>query len=90
MSDKPSERVFRVADRPGYHTSGIPWEMIASHEKQARINHGQSIQRLHDRGGLAWGEALAVLEDRPWKSEPMEKSKAAIMDLVAVWLASRP
>ncbi len=25
----------------------IPWEMIGSHETQAKINHGQSLARLN-------------------------------------------
>ena len=42
----------------------IPWAMIASHEAQAQKNHGQSLGRLADRGGLAPSEAVAILEGR--------------------------
>lgn len=52
----------------------IPWELIAPHEAQARKNHGQTLERLHQRGGLSPCEALAVLENREW--HPMEDGQA--------------
>lgn len=42
----------------------IPWSMIAPHERQARENHDQSLERLAQRGGLGPYEACLVLEDR--------------------------
>lgn len=42
--------------------SSIPWEMIEPCEKQALINHGQSLERLAERQGLAPTEILAVLD----------------------------
>ena len=42
----------------------IPWAMIEPHEKQAKINHYQTLQRLSERGGLSPLEAICVLEDR--------------------------
>lgn len=53
-----------VATRIGH----IPWDTIMPHEPQALHNHGsQSCMRLAERGGLTPDEAVAVLEDRPWK-----------------------
>lgn len=75
--------LFRVGDKPGYHASGIPWKMIACHERQAARNHGQTLQRLHDRGGLSWCEALAILQDRPWRVEP--NAKTLVTEMVAKW-----
>lgn len=46
----------------------VPWSAVAPHEAQARINHTQSLERLAQRGGLTWGELLAVLCNRPWRS----------------------
>ena len=37
----------------------IPWAMIAPHERQADLNHDQSLERLAQRGGLNACEALA-------------------------------
>lgn len=47
-------------------TETIPWVIIGWHEDQAQKNHYQRLERLAERGGLSWSEALAVLEDRPW------------------------
>lgn len=44
----------------------IPLDIVKSHEKQALRNHGQSLQRLAERGGLGWIEMLCVLEDREY------------------------
>lgn len=44
----------------------IPWEIVEPHEKQALNNHcGQSLQKLHNRGGLCPGELWYVLHDKP-------------------------
>jgi hypothetical protein len=41
----------------------IPWGVIAPHEGQAQRNHGQSLQRLAERGGLGVGEFWYVMND---------------------------
>lgn len=45
----------------------VPWEIIAPHEAQAKTNHGQTLERLRERGGLGAAEVVAILEDRPWR-----------------------
>lgn len=45
-------------------TDYIPYAVIEPHEEQALKNHGQTFQRLAERGGLCYSEALAVLKDR--------------------------
>jgi hypothetical protein len=42
----------------------IPWEVIAPHERQANVNHGQSLETLARLGGLSPYELLAVLLDQ--------------------------
>lgn len=44
----------------------VPWGMMERHADQARRNHGQTLDRLAERGGLAASEACAILGDRPW------------------------
>ena len=44
--------------------NSVPWGLIEPHDAQAKRNHGQSLRRLSERGGLAPSEAVAVLEDR--------------------------
>ena len=58
----------------------LPWNIIAPHERRARLNHaGQSLAELAQRGGLTASEALAILENRPFCS---------IDDAAAVWRLS--
>lgn len=57
---------FPILERAGGKFT-IPWELIAQHEEQALKNHGQTLKRLAERGGLSFCEALAVLEDRQWR-----------------------
>lgn len=76
-------RLFRVGYKPDYHDGGIPWSVIAPHELQARRNHGQSLERIHARGGLVWSEALAVLEDREWASMDREEARRQVEAIVA-------
>lgn len=83
MTETATPVVFRVGDQPGRHLTGIPWAMIAQHERQAQRNHFQSLQRLHDRGGLVWSEALAVIEDRAWSNVP--DAKARVLAAVELW-----
>lgn len=64
-------KLFPIMAEYGGHakentTDYIPWEVIAAHEEQAMRNHSQTLQRLAERGGLSYCEALAVIDDRPW------------------------
>ena len=54
-----------ILRRPDFR---LPWHVIAPHAKQAMSNHGQTLQRLAERGGLSFCEAAAILEDRKWVS----------------------
>lgn len=63
----------------------IPWEMIAPHEKQAHLNHDQSLAGLARRGGLSYSEAIAVLEDRDWHSIPIMEAVDSLAKLVKEW-----
>ena len=60
----------------------IPWKSIAPHEKQALINHGQSLEKLASRGGLSWCEALAVLQDSKFIEMPEEEAKEKVLALL--------
>jgi hypothetical protein len=73
------EKLFPVMGGPA-----VPWVVIAPHERQAQRNHGQSIQRLADRGGLSPCELLAVLEDRQlgWEGPNDEAAKPLVQAIV--------
>lgn len=61
----------------------IPWEVIAPHEKQAQINHYQTLTRIAERGGLSWSEALAVLEDRQFEQIDEIVAKDMVIKIVS-------
>lgn len=66
----------------------VPWRMMAPHEAQAYRNHSQSLSELARRCGLSICEALAVVEDRPWRQMPAEEARAALKSWVEVHYAT--
>lgn len=53
----------------------IPWGMVAPHDAQAKANHcGQDLAKLQSRAGVSYCEALAILDDRPWRA--MDENEA--------------
>lgn len=69
--------------------SEVPFEFIAQHEKQAQRNHGQSLERLAQRGGLAASEALDIVEGRPLgSSRPCLLNEHYLINLVRAWRAA--
>lgn len=64
----------------------IPFAMIAPHESNAQRNHGQSLNRLADRGGLAASEAIAILEGLRWGSvKNCLENERYLINLVRKW-----
>lgn len=80
-------RLRRELERLGCPRS-VPWRLLAPHEKQALRNHGQTMQRLAERGGLSPAELMCVLEDKHW-SERVDDA-AAVPDLLRVVAALQP
>lgn len=60
----------------------VPWDIVAPHERQAGLNHRQTLDRLAERGGLDPRELYAVMHDEPW--QPLDMN-----DCVA-WLRTLP
>lgn len=58
----------------------VPWELVAAHAKQAKLNHDQTLERLAERGGLDPRELWCVVHGKPWRERP------TIEDALA-WLA---
>ncbi|HUV07929.1 MAG TPA: hypothetical protein VMX75_09385, partial [Spirochaetia bacterium] len=56
-SKKLEETPYPIQDGPT-----IPWSVIAPHEAQCKRNHGQSLKRLAERGGLGAAEAYCVVK----------------------------
>ena len=74
-------RKLRAAGQ-GLVVVGIPWSLIAPHESQARANHGQTLERLAERGGLGSCEAVAVLEDRRWHRMAHGEANATLVRIL--------
>ena len=60
----------------------VPWALMAACERQAQANHGQSINQLARRGGLASSEAVALLEGRRWQPMAARAADARLQELV--------
>lgn len=71
-------------------TEYIPHDVIGCHEKQAMINHGQTLQRLAERGGLSYCEALAVIEDRKWTRIEQDEAKPKVLKIIMDFELSSP
>lgn len=52
-------------DRSDGPTS-VPWSIVEPHREQALRNHGQTLERLAERGGLGWAELFAVMAGRSY------------------------
>lgn len=63
-----AERLMPLMDTP------LAIRFDALDEAQAQANHGQTLDRLRQRGGLELSEAAAIREKRKW--EPMTHSLA--------------
>lgn len=46
------------------HSTEMYIRMDVLNERQAQINHGQSLARLNERGGISAAEAMAIIERR--------------------------
>jgi hypothetical protein len=58
----------------------ISWNLIASHEVQARRNHFQTLEELAERGGLSPAELMCVIHDHDFI--PEIKSEHSVMWLL--------
>lgn len=58
------------------HPLAIPAALLDA--RQAMENHGQTLERLAERGGLSLDEAAAVAERRRWRKMTADESLAAL------------
>lgn len=88
-TQSPVEARFPVLDqrhrqeRSVAFPTAVPWAFVAPHEQQAERNHGQTLRRLAERGGLSPCELVAVLEDRRWHAMDDAAAVARLMELLA-------
>ena len=63
----------------------ISVDVIKPHEKQAVINHMQTLEQLARRGGLSWVEMLFVLKDEnyDYKTQLSEMSaRTKVLEII--------
>lgn len=79
---------------PPPHT--VPWEWIAQFERQAVANHGQTLQRMAERGGMGWCEILAIATGQNLRGAfklchelGTCDAQTKVLELVAAWEATR-
>lgn len=48
------------------YLKSMPMDMLLPHEKQAIRNHGQTLKRLAERGGICPSEALSIMDGLHW------------------------
>ena len=86
MSSEAIKKKFPVITTPRRDGAFIFWDMIEPHREQAHRNHGQTLERLAERGGLGPEELVAVLEDRAYYPMKYEEAERRLGELVSNWL----
>lgn len=83
----PDDRfpILGTAQRVGGPALTVPMDFVAGYEKQAKANHGQTINRLKERGGLAWAELEAVLAGRSYHRMGLDDAHERVMRRVCIW-----
>lgn len=52
------------------------WEPTAEDRRWSDRNHGQSLERLAQRGGMSWCEMAAIIGHRRWEKADQKAAKA--------------
>lgn len=77
----------------------VPWAWISQFENAAQTNHGQTLTRLSERGGLTWSEMKWLIEGRVNRAEyPTPDSAVAfetacmklVLERINAWKNSIP
>jgi hypothetical protein len=75
-----------VGNKPAFANDVFPFSLF--NEEQARRNHGQSLRRLAERGGLSWCEAAAIIERREWRAMDDAEAERIVRAALAALKAS--
>jgi hypothetical protein len=85
-SPMPVQSEYDHENRCYTKTRDIPWAMLEPHDEQAKRNHGgQNLQVLRRRHGISACEALAILDDREWRSIPTKAAHDELERRIADW-----
>lgn len=78
MSEPFKMPVMSRGDGQEYFT----WVPTAAHREQAKFNHGQTLERLRERGGVDWMELYWILKGLGWGAN---KATAENEDICKRW-----
>ncbi len=71
----------------GVSIKQIPMRLLLPYEKQAVRNHGQSLQRLAERGGMNACEILGIIRGLSWSQlKHYPDDEASLIK----WVAAQP
>lgn len=89
MSDV--EETFPVHPSDRHLMESVPWDWLAKYQRQVERNHGQTLQRLAQRGGLSIEEIRCAIAGERLFLRTVDKSKshAAICGAITSWRAMR-
>jgi hypothetical protein len=79
-----------VGGRPSHRNEVFPLELFKPHQRQALHNHGQTLERLAQLGGLSWAEALAILEGCTVLDGPIRGHETMFRVKLAAWRREHP
>jgi len=48
------------------YPASIPWSVVAPHAARAQYNHGQTLERLNERGGCSPNEIYCIVHHLKW------------------------
>lgn len=89
MTNSSNTKKFPVMTTPRREGAFISWEIIEPHREQAHRNHGQTLERLAERGGLGPEELVAVLEDRLWHPMDYKEAESRLGELISNWFLTK-
>jgi len=61
--------------------TGLAIRMDLLNEEYAQSNHGQSLDKLANRGGLDLQEALAIIEHRKWMPQETKETLQVLLKI---------
>lgn len=68
--------IFRMPIQHAGKGACIEWTPTERDRRRANKNHGQTLERLAQRGGMDWGEMAAILCDEDWGKIRQEGAQA--------------
>ena len=83
--------MFRVLEnltaRDPVDSWSVPWALVEQWRSQIERNHGQTLERLHERGGLSPDELWLAAHGKRWSARPAIESRGWLRSVAADYVA---